>query len=216
MRKKMTTCLIVLSLLLSGTLVAFANDYTSDIADYQNFDYVFYSYEEFREAFPLIPDRHTDNHYYCADELLLTPSSIVIQAMLPCGEIVDMTIYLDDIASDVRKFDCCDNYEMWFDSYEEFRAAFPLIDGIHSVDRMSSCGGSYRIGASNTGRCVHGSPIMVQCAHCRNFAVPLYTCVGKVYSIRRDCTVCGTRTWEEVRGSGCGRGGVGPCTRGCR
>jgi len=213
MRKTLLACWVVAMLLLSGTLVAFANSSASDTADYQNFDYVFYSYEEFREAFPLTSDRYVDNHYFSADELMLSPDSIVVDVMLPCGEIVYMTIYLNGTVNDVRTSTYYASIEAWFDSYADFRDAFPLSDGISSIDRMSSCGGSYRISASRLG--CDFFQAMGRCVRCNSFSVPMQVCVGKRYEIRQDCSVCGPQRWVEIRGPVCSTALWGSCVNRC-
>ena len=173
------------------------------------FDYTFNSYKEFREAFPLLDDGREENQSIFADEQSLPTNSIVVDVMLPCGEMAIWTMYLNHATA----YSCVVAYEIWFDSYEEFREAFPLIHNAYSIESASSCGGSYRISATNTGRCDFVFIHSTRCVNCLNFSIPVHECFGKIHNVRRDCTVCDTRTWTETHGGICGSSALDACTR---
>jgi beta-lactamase regulating signal transducer with metallopeptidase domain len=109
MRKMILACLFVL-----------AGNFTLgsvDNPEYSEFDYVFYSYEEFRAVFPGIPADAAENQFLYTDE-----AELMLEVTLLSGETVEMKI----IVYDTPKRGCHTEYEETFDSYEAFRAAFPL------------------------------------------------------------------------------------------
>jgi len=113
----LTVALVTIAVLTISTLAVFAHNEQTPLGfmDYPDSVYVFYSYEEFKEAFFLMSEDTAENLSSFVDGL----RTIMVDVTLSTGEIIKVPIHVGDVS------EIC---SLRFDSYEEFRAAFPLID----------------------------------------------------------------------------------------
>jgi len=108
--------------------------------------------------------------------------------------VIEITIYFSEVITATLTVLVSEKETVWFDSYAELVASL----GIEQEDMTESwCNGTARYGSTLVGRSV-GAEF---CQHTGNFIG--WRCFLHRYRFTRQCTQCGTTSWEESW-PGCG------------